>query len=249
MSTKLCFGINVRRIFKSLNIRLSPEIPLWKKVRLHDDIHIENNVTFYKGRFLWSMGAFSYSASELARNTVVGRYCSIGANVSIMGYQHPLDRFTTSTVTYSNAEFSSNNKFIVENPIENGLPIIIKNDVWIGANVVLKPGITIGNGAVIACNSVVTKNVPDYAIIGGVPASRIKLRFKPETISSLLSLQWWDYDFREFSSIPVDENIDSFISKLKSLIDQKQLSKYEPLSFSRSKNTELHTEPSPSPLA
>lgn len=231
MDTKLCFGFNTRKTFKSLNIRIPTELPLWKKVRLDSSISIESNVTFYKGEFLWSMGAYSYSASALSRNTRVGRYCSIGENVAIMGFQHPLERFTTSTVSYSNYEFSTKNDNIVDFSTHQDLPIIIKNDVWIGANVTLKPGITIGNGAVIACNAVVTRDVPDYAIVGGIPSKTIKYRFDNGVIDKLLSIQWWNYNYLDFSSIPSDAPIEYFIQEFEHLVKQKSIHTYTPPCF------------------
>lgn len=231
MHKKICFGISTRKKFKRLNIKIPSGISIWKKVRLCHDIKIERDANFCKGRFLWSMGAYSYSFSELARNTIVGRYCSIGKNVTIMGFQHPLDRFTTSTITYSNSEFSTNNKHIVDCSTDSNEPICIKNDVWIAANVVLKPGVTIGNGAVIASNSVVTKDVPDYAIVGGIPAKIIKYRFPEETIRKLRALKWWDFNYLDFSSIPVDDPIELFIEKFIELRDRGEIKKYEPLYF------------------
>ena len=68
----------------------------------------------------------------------------------------------------------------------------IGNDVWIGADVKIKSGITIGNGAVIGAGAVVTKNIPDFAVVGGVPAKIIKYRFDDETISKLLDSNWWE---------------------------------------------------------
>lgn len=72
--------------------------------------------------------------------------------------------------------------------------VIIGNDVWIGAGVFIKGGIKIGDGAVIAAHAVVTKDVPPYAIVGGVPAKILKYRFTDDVIRKLLDLKWWDYD-------------------------------------------------------
>lgn len=71
--------------------------------------------------------------------------------------------------------------------------IIIGNDVWIGYEAVILSGVTIGDGAIIGARAVVTRDVPPYTIVGGVPAKAIKKRFSEDTISSLLSLQWWDW--------------------------------------------------------
>jgi acetyltransferase-like isoleucine patch superfamily enzyme len=72
--------------------------------------------------------------------------------------------------------------------------VIIENDVWVGANVYIKNGITIHNGAIVAAGSVVTKDVPAFAIVGGVPAKLIRYRFEQEVIDKILASKWWDQD-------------------------------------------------------
>lgn len=79
----------------------------------------------------------------------------------------------------------------------------IGNDVWIGWGVLIKGGVTIGNGAVIGARSVVTKDVPPYAVVAGVPAKVIKYRFEQEKIDLLQQLQWWDWDIDQ-----IYENLD-----------------------------------------
>ena len=76
---------------------------------------------------------------------------------------------------------------------DNKGDIIIGNDVWIGYEAVILAGVTIGDGAVIGTRAVVTKNVPPYTIVGGVPAKPIRKRFSQETIDSLLKIKWWDW--------------------------------------------------------
>jgi carbonic anhydrase/acetyltransferase-like protein (isoleucine patch superfamily) len=70
--------------------------------------------------------------------------------------------------------------------------VIIGNDVWIGSHVLVKGGVKIGNGACVAAGSVVVKDVPPYAVVGGVPAKLIKYRFSQTIIDKLLELQWWN---------------------------------------------------------
>lgn len=230
--TKVTMGFKLRKRLKKQNIQYSSSIPLWKKIRIQKDLHIEPFTAFNAGKNFWSMGAFSYSASSLPPQTKVGRYCSISSNVTILGQQHPIERFSTSVVTYSNIEFNlptHDGLKIISIPNTSQEPIIIGNDVWIGANVVLKPGITIGDGAIIAANAVVTKNVQSYEIVGGVPAKLIRFRFSEKIRNELLSLQWWNYSITEFNSLNADVDIDTFILYFKDKI--KKTSPYTPEYF------------------
>jgi hypothetical protein len=97
-------------------------------------------------------------------------------------------------------------------------PIIIENDVWIATNVTVKEGVTIHNGAVVAMESLVTKDVPPYAIVGGCPARIIKYRFTPNQITELLKIAWWNWKDEEIMKvIPllISEDIDAFIRTAK----------------------------------
>ena len=84
-------------------------------------------------------------------------------------------------------------KNVIDNPNIQIGDIIIGNDVWIGYEAVILPGVTIGDGAVIGCRAVVTKDVPPYTIVGGVPAKPIRKRFDEETIKELQKIKWWDW--------------------------------------------------------
>lgn len=93
--------------------------------------------------------------------------------------------------------------------------ILIQNDVWIGRGSTIMGGITIHNGAVIAANSVVTKDVEPYSIVGGNPAKLIKYRFDSEIIEKLLSIQWWNWDYKKISSNKkwFNNNICNFVDR------------------------------------
>lgn len=84
-------------------------------------------------------------------------------------------------------------KNVIDNPNIQIGDIIIGNDVWIGYEAVILPGVTIGDGAVIGCRAVVTKDIPPYTIVGGVPAKPIRKRFDEETIKELQKIKWWDW--------------------------------------------------------
>ena len=94
--------------------------------------------------------------------------------------------------------------------------IIVGNDVWFGRDVTIMSGVTIGDGAVLAANSHIVKNVEPYSVIGGNPAKFLKLRFTPEQIEKLLEIQWWNWEdekINEFAPLLCNPNIDAVIEK------------------------------------
>ena len=107
----------------------------------------------------------------------------------------------------------------------------IGNDVWIGQNVTINRGVKIGNGAIIAAFSVVTKDVPAYAIVGGNPAKIIKLRFSPKEIEELQDIQWWNYEPKFFMNMDI-ENITNFIQSMKEI--RFNLDYFKPRAYSLS---------------
>ncbi len=146
------------------------------------------------------IGFASYIAegAKLAK-AHIGRYCSIGQNVNCIFGKHPANTFVSTHpsffalktpvgLTYADKQHF---KEFAE-PHENGYTITIGNDVWIGANVSLMDGITIGDGAIVAANALVTKDVEPYTIVGGVPAKPIKKRFTEDQIEFLKALKWWE---------------------------------------------------------
>ncbi len=121
----------------------------------------------------------------------IGKYCCISRQVDIGGNEHDY------TAPMMMPRYRFNNKLggkLSKHPDED--MIKIGNDVWIGqgVSIVRKPGLRIGNGAVIGSGAVVTKSVPDYAVVAGVPAKIIKYRFSEDIIERLLKLEWWNRD-------------------------------------------------------
>jgi acetyltransferase-like isoleucine patch superfamily enzyme len=117
----------------------------------------------------------------------IGKFCSVSWDATINAVSHPVDHLTINAFPY--VPYVGN---FVKDRSQSYKKVVIRNDVWIGANSVIMPGITIGNGAIIGAGAVVTKDVPDYAIVAGVPAKIIKYRFDQETINKLLELKWWN---------------------------------------------------------
>ncbi len=141
-----------------------------------------------------------FNAALIAQNTEIGRYCSFARGVCVFNGNHPLDFKSTHPFFY-NPQFG----FVTEEKIPRG-KLIIGNDVWIGRNAIILPSVEhIGDGAVIGAGAVVTKDVPDFAVMGGNPAKIIKYRFSEETISRIRASEWWNKDIEELKG-----NLDEF---------------------------------------
>ena len=143
----------------------------------------------------------------------VGNFCSIAENVKIfLGGNHNINWITTYPFGHINKK--TFNLFNGDgHPTTKG-DVIIGNDVWIGNNTTIMSGIKIGDGAVIAANSHVVKDVKPYELIGGNPAKHIKYRFTKEQIDKLLKIKWWDWtdeEINKFVPLLCSENIDNFI--------------------------------------
>jgi Acetyltransferase (isoleucine patch superfamily) len=129
----------------------------------------------------------------------IGKFCSIGKGCHIyLGGNHRLDWITT----YPFYRFYSDYVQIDFTKASKG-NVVIENDVWIGANVTILSGVKIGNGAVIGACSVVTKDIPAYAVAVGNPARIIRFRFGKEEIKKLEEIEWWNWDWKEiYKEIP-----------------------------------------------
>ncbi len=128
-----------------------------------------------------------------------------------------MNRFTTHMLTY-NGEFD---KYAANEFGQNWIlkPFITKpKNITIGNDVVLKGGISIGDGAVVAANAVVTKNVPPYAIVAGVPAKIIKYRFESDVIEQLLKIKWWNYNYTDLPDNRKCDDIINFVTEMSKLI-------------------------------
>lgn len=126
---------------------------------------------------------------------IIGKFCSIacGAKFLFNSANHSMKSLSTYPFPIFFDEWGLD-KMQVATAWDNKGDIVIGNDVWIGYEAVILAGVTIGDGAVIGARAVVTKDVPPYTVVGGVPAKEIKKRFSQQTIDGLLRLKWWDWD-------------------------------------------------------
>ena len=125
---------------------------------------------------------------------MIGKFCSIacGAKFLFNSANHSLSSLSTYPFPIFYEEWGLDRKNVAE-AWDNKGDIVIGNDVWIGYEAVILAGVTVGDGAVIGARAMVTKDVPPYTIVGGVPAKPIRKRFSEETISEMLALKWWDW--------------------------------------------------------
>lgn len=149
------------------------------------------------------IGAFTYSMSELPGHVSIGRYGSIASRVEFIESEHPTDWATSSPFSFSPfglegirdyLKASGATSFVLHpsQPFVSG-PVTIGHDVWLGQGALLKGGVSVGDGAIVAARAVVTRDVPAYAIVAGVPARVVRLRFPEALCARLHALAWWRF--------------------------------------------------------
>lgn len=128
---------------------------------------------------------------------IIGKFCSIAEGVTFImnGGNHRTDWFTN----YPFPVFGNGWEPAMPETWPNKGDMIIGNDVWIGYGAVLMPGVAVGDGAIIATKSVVTRDVPAYAIVGGNPAQVIRYRFDETVVEQLLAICWWEWDIEKIT--------------------------------------------------
>ena len=143
----------------------------------------------------WEIGPGSYGRISILKfgndgQLFIGAYCSFANGVQILlGGEHRADWVTT----YPFARMNHRLRGVIQGDPKSKGDVRIGNDVWVGREAMLLSGVTVGDGAVIGARSVVSKDVPPYAIVSGNPATIRRTRFPPDQIERLLAIQWWNW--------------------------------------------------------
>jgi len=197
-----------------------------KNIIFEQNVNIESPAINSNEKVFIGKKSYMNGGGYLRTNIFIGRYCSIGRRVTIAAGEHNMTGLSTSPGmsnignSYTDEEVS---KLGIVKKFKN-TKTIIENDVWIGDGVVILPGVNIGNGAVVGTNSVVTKNIPPYAIVGGVPAKIIKYRFPNYIIEKLLDIKWWNISEQSLSMMP-KKNIFEFFKAIENNQHQNEMYK------------------------
>lgn len=156
-----------------------------------------------------TMKRYSYMGkNNSVCNTKIGAFCSIASYCSIGGGAHDLNCVSTSPIFNEGKNIFGQHFAEISNELNKD--VTIGNDVWIGEKVFIKDGVTIGDGAVVGAHSVVTRDVPPYAIVAGAPAKILRFRFSDTEINALCKIKWWEWPIEKikkegykFSSLQV----------------------------------------------
>ncbi|MEZ9027553.1 CatB-related O-acetyltransferase [Vibrio cyclitrophicus] len=158
--------------------------------------------------------------------STIGKFCSIGNNITLVSNNHPVKNYVSTHPAFHRPNHPLMSQLGLNFECREIYPeykskligeyrTVIGNDVWIGTNVTIVEGVRIGDGSVIACGSVVTKDVEPYSIVAGVPAKVIKFRFDEKQRQAILNSRWWDWELDRLKCLSHQfNNINDFLETL-----------------------------------
>lgn len=204
-----------RRSLKRQGIKLTHGI---RSIPRNATLVLEEGVSIHCEKMRFDelrIGAMTYvrSGSELLNVRQIGRFCSIG-NHAVIGQSrggpgHPLDWVSTHPFQLGTG--------VSDDEGYDASGTTIGNDVWIGRDAMIMEGVSVGTGAIVATRSLVTRDVPPYAIVAGTPAKVIRYRHAPELAERLLASRWWEIDLTMLKRLPLD-NPQIFLQSLDNVV-------------------------------
>lgn len=202
---------------------------IWAKVfkklrgRMLRNTWVHPKANIYSGTELidCEVGRYTYIRYDSwGRNASIGAFCSISDHVFIGGEIHPMEWASTSPM-FHNIKNSGNSVRFARHDVPSHPHTTIGNDVWLCHGAQIAAGVTIGNGAVVASGSIVTKDVPPYAVVAGIPAKVVRYRFDDDTINALEESHWWDLPEEKLHQVgEYIKNPMEFAKKCKSLWEE-----------------------------
>lgn len=197
----LGFILNLLNPAVSIFAKIDNRSHVSRKAKVYGNVQVTNS----------TMGDYSYvGRNSRVIHADIGKFCSIAGETKIGMGTHTLDKISTSPI-FTEAKNGTKHSWVKEPAVNPFKRVVVGNDVWIGQCVMVMGGVTIGDGAVIGAGAIVTKDVPPYAIVAGVPAKIIRYRFSDEVISHLCDIKWWNLPEEEirnsislYQQVPVD---------------------------------------------
>lgn len=152
-----------------------------------------------------AFGDYSYVVNDSdIIYTTIGKFCSIAAHTRLNPGNHPLDRVMLSHVSYRSSAYGLGPDDPAFFDWRRGSPVVLGHDVWVGHGAVVLPGVTVGTGAAVGAGSIVTKDVPAFAVVVGNPGRVLRYRFKDQVIADLLRIAWWDWPHAQIGAAMAD---------------------------------------------